>query len=137
MHTNNGEEQDGIHGEIESFEEKQRREMLEFQERQRREREEFEKKEHADLKEFEEHLEDEHRNVQIKIDRQEFHVKERFLTGTRLRALPTPPIGGERDLFEVVPGGPDRKIEANQKVPMRDGLRFFTAPGQINPGKGE
>ena len=39
------------------------------------------------------------------------------------------------DLFEVVPGGSDLKIELATKVKMRDGLRFFTAPAQINPGR--
>lgn len=71
----------------------------------------------------------------IQIDRAHFEVPEEQLTGGQLRALPTPPIGPERDLFEVVPGGSDRKIEVNDIVQMRDGLRFFTAPAQINPGR--
>jgi hypothetical protein len=49
--------------------------------------------------------------------------------------LPEPDIGSDRDLFEVVPGGSDRKIANDQDVKMRDGLRFFTAPAQINPGR--
>lgn len=72
----------------------------------------------------------------IKIDRTEFHVDEPELTGFQLRQLPTPPIGPDRDLFEVVPGGSDRKIADGEEVKMRDGLRFFTAPAQINPGRG-
>ena len=71
----------------------------------------------------------------IRIDREHFKVSEPSLTGAQLRALPTPPIGPDRDLFEVVPGGSDRKIELNESVAMRDGLRFFTAPAQINPGR--
>ena len=59
---------------------------------------------------------------------------EHFRTGAQLRALPNPPIGPDRDLFEVVPGGSDEKIADTQEVKMRDGLRFFTAPAQINPG---
>ncbi len=39
------------------------------------------------------------------------------------------------DLFEVVPGGSDKKIELTDRVKMRPGLRFFTAPAQINPGQ--
>jgi hypothetical protein len=39
-------------------------------------------------------------------------------------------------LFEVVPGGSDIKILDDQVVEIRDGLRFFTAPAQINPGSG-
>ena len=70
----------------------------------------------------------------IKIDRTEFEVKQPTLTGAQLRDLPKPPIGPDRDLFEVVPGGTDLKIELGAVVEMRDGLRFFTAPAQINPG---
>lgn len=72
--------------------------------------------------------------VSIKIDRTVYKVLERELTGAQLRGLVVPPVGPERDLFEVVPGGSDLKISNDQQVPMRDGLRFFTAPAQINPG---
>jgi hypothetical protein len=34
-----------------------------------------------------------------------------------------------------VPGGSDKKIGDSDVVEMRNGLRFFTAPAQINPGK--
>lgn len=71
----------------------------------------------------------------IRIDRDHFKVTSATLTGAELRELPVPPIGPDRDLFEVVPGGSDKKIELNESVPMRDGLRFFTAPAQINPGR--
>jgi len=70
----------------------------------------------------------------IKIDRSVFKVPYAERTGAQLRALPTPPITPDRDLFEVVPGGSDLKILDDQVVEMRDGLRFFTAPAQINPG---
>lgn len=76
----------------------------------------------------------EHHGFEIQIDRQHFTVRERFRTGLQLRHLPTPPIGPDRDLFEVVPGGSDRKIRDDEEVEMRNGLRFFTAPAQINPG---
>jgi hypothetical protein len=71
----------------------------------------------------------------ILIDREHFTVDQEFLTGAQLRRLPTPPIGPDRDLFEVVPGHQDRKIADDQPVEMHDGLRFFTAPAQINPGR--
>jgi len=74
---------------------------------------------------------------QIQIDRVHYTVTEDTLTGTALRALVTPAIGPERDLFEVVPGGTDRKIEDSDVVRMRNGLRFFTAPSHINPGQRE
>ncbi|WP_377829305.1 multiubiquitin domain-containing protein [Bradyrhizobium lupini] len=116
--------------ELKAFKERQIRELREFEERQRKELEEFERHEQEELKEFEERQ----HPYEIKIDRTEFKVKEHFLTGAQLRLLPTPPIGPDRDLFEVVPGGSDEKIGDTQKVKMRDGLRFFTAPAQINPG---
>ena len=73
----------------------------------------------------------------IKIDRATYKVHARQLTGSQLRALSNPPIGPDRDLFEVVPGGSDIKILEDDVVTMRDGLRFFTAPAQINPGANE
>jgi hypothetical protein len=76
------------------------------------------------------------RSFAIKIDRVIFEVHERELTGLQLRHLPHPPIGPDRDLFEVIPGGSDKKILDSDIVKMRDGLRFFTAPAQINPGSG-
>jgi hypothetical protein len=70
----------------------------------------------------------------IQIDRAHYEVKKEALTGAQLRALPTPDIGPERDLFEVVPGEDDLKIELTTIVKMKNGLRFFTAPAHINPG---
>lgn len=117
----------------EAFEEKQEHELEDFEARQRRELEAFEAREREELEEFERR---EGRPFTIRIDRTEFQVPERKRTGAQLRELPKPPIGPDRDLFEVVPGGSDRKIENNEEVRMRDGLRFFTAPAQINPGRG-
>jgi hypothetical protein len=71
---------------------------------------------------------------QIQIDRVHYTVEQPSLTGAELRGLVNPPVGPDRDLFEVVPGGTDRKIEASDVVQMRNGLRFFTAPSHINPG---
>jgi len=71
----------------------------------------------------------------IRIDREHFKVSAETLTGAQLRQLPNPAIGTDRDLFQVVPGGSDTKIEREDLVEIRDGLRFFTAPAQINPGK--
>ena len=71
---------------------------------------------------------------EIRIDRKEYKVREATLTGAEIRKLANPDFGKDRDLFEVVPGGSDLKIELTTTVKMRDGLRFFTAPAQINPG---
>jgi hypothetical protein len=72
---------------------------------------------------------------QIQIDRNHFTVTQEKMTGAEIRQVPTPPIGPDRDLFLVVPGGSDRKIADNEVVEIRNGLRFFTAPAQINPGR--
>lgn len=71
----------------------------------------------------------------IQIDREHYTVSEAEMTGAELRVVPPTPIPPARDLFEVVPGHPDRKIENDQPVEIRNGLRFFTAPGTINPGR--
>jgi len=71
---------------------------------------------------------------QIQIDRVHFTVTKKTMTGAELRHVPPTPIGADRDLFQVVPGGQDKKIEDNDPVEIRNGLRFFTAPSQINPG---
>jgi hypothetical protein len=73
-------------------------------------------------------------NLKIKIDREKYTVHERQMTGTELRSVPTPPVPADRDLFEVVPGGSDRKIEEQTVVDIHDGLRFISVPAHINPG---
>jgi hypothetical protein len=82
----------------------------------------------------EELKEGKHHHFEIQIDRKIYMVELKHMTGLQLRALPSPPIGPDRDLFEVVPGGPDRKIGDEEVVEIRNGLRFFSAPAQINPG---
>jgi len=79
-----------------------------------------------------------HRIV-IRIDRREYTVPPDLLTngmmtGAAIRRLADPDIGDDRDLFEVVPGGSDRKIEDDEEVQVHNGLRFFSAPRRINPG---
>jgi len=73
----------------------------------------------------------------IKIDRVEYRVAEEELTGAQLRQLSVPPIGPDRDLFEVIPGQPDRKIDDAYVVEIYNGKRLFTAPSHINPGTGD
>lgn len=74
------------------------------------------------------------KSFRIQIDRKEYTVHQEQMTGEQLRHVPPEPIGPDRDLFEVVPGGSDRKIGNDEIVEIRNGLRFFTAPAQINPG---
>jgi len=73
--------------------------------------------------------------IKIQIDRIHYEVDVTHMTGEQLRHLPQPPIGPDRDLFEVVPGHSDRKIADNEVVDLRNGTRFFTAPARINPGQ--
>lgn len=70
----------------------------------------------------------------IQIDRVHYKVEATSLTGVQLRALPANPIAADRDLFLVVPGGADQKVGDAETVELRNGARFFTAPGKINPG---
>jgi hypothetical protein len=75
------------------------------------------------------------KKYEIQIDRVKYEVHQSELTGTQLRELPTPPIGADRDLFEVIPGQPDHKVENAEEVEITNGKRFFTAPAHINPGQ--
>jgi hypothetical protein len=72
--------------------------------------------------------------LKIQIDRTHYEVTKSHMTGAEIRALPNPNIGPDRDLFEVIPGGTDKKISDDQVVEIRNGMRFFTAPAHINPG---
>lgn len=90
----------------------------------------MEDKQHSDAK-------GDDKTFEIQIDRHHYKVASDHMTGLELRKVPNPPIGPERDLFEVVPGGSDKKIGNDDVVEIRNGLRFFTAPGQINPGKSQ
>lgn len=73
-------------------------------------------------------------HFQIQIDRVHYTVSQARMTGAELRRVPPVPIGAERDLFEVVPGAQDQKIEDSTIIEIRNGERFFTAPAHINPG---
>ena len=75
-----------------------------------------------------------HKVVTIQIDRTEYEWPKEKISGAQLRRLPPTPIPPERDLFQVIPGHPDRKIKDDDTVEVHDGLRFFTAPNTINPG---
>jgi hypothetical protein len=77
---------------------------------------------------------DEITKFNIQIDRVHYTVTKKEMTGAELRLVPPEPIGPDRDLFEVVPGHPDRKILDETIVEISNGKRFFTAPAHINPG---
>lgn len=78
--------------------------------------------------------------VHIRVDREDVEVRldsltDGTLTGSGIRDSVSPPIGADRDLFEIVPGGSDRKIGDEEPVVLRDWMRFFSAPRTINPGR--
>lgn len=71
----------------------------------------------------------------IRIDRVEYEVYERKMTGAKLRTLPSPDVAADRDLWRDVPDKRDVKVQDEDTVHLKDGMRFFTAPGRINPGQ--
>lgn len=74
--------------------------------------------------------------ITIKIDRLEYEVFKRKMTGAELRAVPTPDVAADRDLWRDVPDKRDIKVQDEDVVRLQNGTRFFTAPGRINPGDG-
>lgn len=73
--------------------------------------------------------------ITIRIDRIEYEVFERKMTGAKLRTLPSPDVAADRDLWRDVPDKRDVKVQDEDVVRLEDGMRFFTAPGRINPGQ--
>ncbi len=102
--------------------------------RQGGERHSSEHRPHAHEREEDGHHPGHVHEVVIQIDRTPYKEVAREVTGADIRRIPSPHIPPDRDLFEVVPGAPDLKVLDTTTVRLRDGQRFFTAPGQINPG---
>lgn len=73
--------------------------------------------------------------ITIRIDRADYEVFERKLTGAELRTVPSPDVAADRDLWRDVPDKRDVKLQDEDVVRLKNGMRFFTAPGRINPGK--
>lgn len=71
----------------------------------------------------------------IHIDRNQYKVAADELTGEALRALPTPPIGDDRDLFlEHAGEADDQLVGRHDVIKLKNGMHFFTAPTTIAPG---
>jgi hypothetical protein len=79
----------------------------------------------------------EHKSYVIHIDRNQFKVLSSTIAGAELRALPDPPIGADRDLFQVVPGGQDVLIGDGDIIELKEGMHFVTAPRNVTPGAGD
>lgn len=71
----------------------------------------------------------------IRIDRIEYEVFKRKMTGAELRAVPSPDVAADRDLWLDVPDKRDVKVQDEDVVRLKAGMRLFTAPGRINPGR--
>lgn len=78
--------------------------------------------------------EDNRHLAHITIDGAPFDIPVGPTLGSTLRNLPSPPVPPERDLWLERPGD-DQKILPDAKVPVRDRMVFYTAPGTINPGE--
>lgn len=72
--------------------------------------------------------------ITIKIDRLDYPVYVREMTGAQLRVVPSPDVAADRDLWLDVPDKRDVKVQDEDIIQLHDGMRFFTAPGRINPG---
>lgn len=71
----------------------------------------------------------------IFVDKQKFEVTGNQITGAAVRALPTPPIGPERDLYLIVPGGEDELVGDTESVAIKPGIKFMSVPRHITPGR--
>lgn len=76
------------------------------------------------------------KHVTIHIDKQTFKDEGESITAEALRALPTPDIGADRDLYLETHGhGDDTLIEPGSTVCLVNGMHLFTAPAAITPGR--
>lgn len=76
----------------------------------------------------------EHKSYSIHVDNKLFKVGQATITGAELRALPQPPIGPDRELIQVVPGGLDIVINDGDVIELREGEHFVSTPRNVTPG---
>jgi len=74
------------------------------------------------------------RKIYIFIDRTRYEVTRARMTGAELRNVPQPPVAPDRELWLDRLDEQDKKIADDKTVHLDEGMRFFTAPGRINPG---
>lgn len=73
--------------------------------------------------------------ITIYIDRSAFRVPRHAMTGRALRALATPAIGGEYELYHVSPASePDLLVHDDEVIELQDSSQFFSAPKMIMAG---
>lgn len=73
--------------------------------------------------------------VPIYIDGRKYHPEGDKLTGTQLRAVPSPPVSTDRDLWLDVVDELDQLVEDTEVIALEPNMRFFTVPRVINPGQ--
>jgi len=74
-------------------------------------------------------------DVSIHIDKKLYRVPAGSLTGAEIRGLLNPPLASTYDLYLEVPSEDDRLIADGDSVNLKSGLHFFSAPGNITPGR--
>lgn len=73
--------------------------------------------------------------IEIRIDRHVFQVAPRPISGAELRQLPIPPIGDDRDLFQIFSGArADLIVPEDQAIDFENGTDFFSTPRSISAG---
>lgn len=73
--------------------------------------------------------------IAIFIDGAKYHATAKELTGAQIRALATPPVAEDRDLWLDVVDKLDELVEDDQIVRLDAKMRFFSVPREINPGQ--
>lgn len=73
--------------------------------------------------------------IEIEIDRHAFRVPAWPISGAELRQLPSPPIGDDRDLFQIFSGDrADLMVPEDQAIDFENGTTFFSTPRTISAG---
>lgn len=74
--------------------------------------------------------------VDIYLDGRLYRIAAGPTTGARIRSLPTPPIGQDRDLYLEEPGlAADVLLQDQAALEVRDSMHFFSAPRMIMAGE--
>ena len=74
------------------------------------------------------------RAITILIDRVAYDTIAGKTTAALIRTIPNPDVAEDRHLWLDVPDGRDLKLADDKEINLKDGMRFYTAPGRINPG---
>jgi hypothetical protein len=78
---------------------------------------------------------DQDHKISIHIDKQQVFAPKAEMTGAEIRALASPPIGPDHDLYLEVPGkAEDHLVSDTETVKLKSGMHFYGAPGKVNPG---